>query len=405
MNFSEAVEWLYGTQVHGIRPGLDVTWRLVKALGVDPARMRFIHVAGTNGKGSVCAMLDSICRAAGMKTGLFTSPHLITFRERIRVDGELIGEDEVAGRLTAIRGLTEKWDQTPTFFEITTALALAHFQQRSVDIVVLETGMGGRLDSTNIVTPLVSVLTPIDYDHERWLGSTLFEIAAEKAGIIKPGVPVVSAPQPEDAAFVIRHIAFHRGSPLHEMRGAIEKVSIGLVGNHQRWNAALAVQAIDHARLDVPLDAITRGLATVAWPGRFQQCDGRIIIDGAHNPAGARCLVRTWRDAFGDAKATLVLGVLQDKNLRGICETLLPIASRVIAVAMQNPRGISADELCEIVRGLAPNFPCAPSASLRHAIDCAHTFPDPILVAGSLFLAGETLAFLHKEQTGEVSVQ
>ena len=405
MIFSEAVEWLYGTQVHGIRPGLETTWRLVDALGVDPARMKFIHVAGTNGKGSVCAMLDSICRAAGLKTGLFTSPHLITFRERIRVDGEMIGEDEVAARLTAIRHLSKSWNPAPTFFEITTALALAHFQSARAEIVVLETGMGGRLDSTNIVKPLVSVLTPIDLDHERWLGATLAEIAAEKAGIIKPVVPVVSAPQSDEVAAVIKHTAFQCRALLHEVHGPIEHVTIGLAGRYQRWNAALAIHALDHARLDIPLEAITRGLASVTWPGRFQRIGERMILDGAHNPAAARCLVQTWREIFGEAKATLVLGVLQDKNLRGICETLIPIAARVISVSVQNPRSSPAAEICAAVRGVAPDFPCLPSASLSGALAGANTYAEPVLVAGSLFLVGETLAFLHNDGTGEVSVQ
>ncbi|MEO7318057.1 MAG: folylpolyglutamate synthase/dihydrofolate synthase family protein [Chthoniobacteraceae bacterium] len=405
MNFREAVEWLYGTQVHGIRPGLETTWRLVDALGVDPARMKFIHVAGTNGKGSVCAMLDSICRAAGLKTGLFTSPHLITFRERIRVNGELISEPEVAARLTAIRKLSADWNPAPTFFEITTALALAHFQNARLDVVVLETGMGGSLDSTNIVTPLVSVLTPIDFDHERWLGATLPEIAAEKSGIIKPVVPVVSARQPDEAAAVIKHIAHQRRALLHEVQSPIENVPIGLAGSYQRWNAALAIHALDHARLDIPLEAITRGLASVSWPGRFQRVTERIIVDGAHNPAAARCLVETWREVFGEAKATLVLGALQDKNLRGICEVLLPIAARVIAVTVQNPRSTPAEEICKTMRSLAPDFDCVPSANLPHALATANAFPAPILVAGSLFLVGETLAFLHNQETGEVSVQ
>ena len=405
MTFDEAVRWLYGTQVHGIRPGLETTWRLVDALGVDPERMKFIHVAGTNGKGSVCAMLDSICRAAGLKTGLFTSPHLITFRERIRVNGELIGEEEVAARLSTIRKISADWNPAPTFFEITTALALAHFQAAHTDVVVLETGMGGRLDSTNIVTPLVSVLTPIDLDHERWLGATLAEIAAEKSGIIKPVVPVVTAPQPDEVATVIKHIAFQRRALLHEVHGPIENVPVGLEGEYQRWNAALAIHALDHARLDIPLEAITRGLASVTWPGRFQRLGERIVVDGAHNPAAARCLVKTWREVFGETKATLVLGILQDKNLRGICETLLPIAARVIAVTVQNPRSTSAEEICKIVRSIAPDFPCAPSSNLGHALGRANAFPDPILVAGSLFLVGETLAYLHGEETGEVSAQ
>ena len=405
MTFAEAVRWLYGTQVHGIRPGLETTWRLVDALGVDPERMKFIHVAGTNGKGSVCAMLDSICRAAGLKTGLFTSPHLITFRERIRVNGELIGEEEVAARLSTIRKISADWNPAPTFFEITTALALAHFQAARTDVVVLETGMGGRLDSTNIVTPLVSVLTPIDLDHERWLGATLAEIALEKAGIIKPFVPVVSARQPEEVAAVLKHTAFERRALLHEIQSPVQNVSIGLAGGYQRWNAALAIHALDHARLDIPLEAITRGLADVTWPGRFQKVGERMILDGAHNPAAARCLVETWREVFDDAKATLVLGVLQDKNLRGICETLLPIAARIIAVSVQNPRSSSAGEICKIARSLTPDFPCLPAASLSGALASANTYPEKILVAGSLFLVGETLAFLHNKETDEVSAQ
>lgn len=405
MNFRDAVEWLYGTQVHGIRPGLETTWRLVRALAVEPARLKFIHVAGTNGKGSVCAMLDSICRAAGLKTGLFTSPHLVTFRERVRVDGEMIGETEVAARLTAIREIGEGWEPAPTFFEITTALALAHFQAAEVEIVVLETGMGGRLDSTNIVTPLVSVLTPIDFDHERWLGATLAEIAGEKAGIIKTGVPIVSARQADDAMAVIRHIAFQQGAPLHEVCEPVENFPIGLAGSYQRWNAALAIRALDCSGLEIPPDAIERGLASVTWPGRFQQIGGRIVLDGAHNPAAARCLVQTWREVFGDAKATLVLGVLRDKNLRGICEVLLPIAARVIAVAVQNPRSNSAGKICDAVRGIAPDFPCSAATDPRRALDAANCFGDPILVAGSLFLVGETLALLHNEKAREVSAQ
>ena len=405
MTFANAVAWLYGTQVHGIRPGLETTWRLVRALGVEPARMKFIHVAGTNGKGSVCAMLDAICRAAGMKTGLFTSPHLVTFRERVRVDGKMIGESEVAARLTAIRELSSGWESAPTFFEITTALALAHFQTADVEIVVLETGMGGRLDSTNIVMPLVSVLTPIDFDHERWLGATLAEIAGEKAGIIKPGVPVVSARQPDEAAAVIRHIAFEQSAPLHEAGAPVENLAIGLAGSYQRWNAALAIRALEYSGLKIPPDAIERGLASVAWPGRFQRIGERLVLDGAHNPAAARCLVQTWREVFGGAKATLVLGILRDKNLRGICEVLLPIAARVIAVAVQNPRGSSAREIGDVVRGIARDLPIMEASNLRRALDTAHSFGEPILVAGSLFLAGETLALLQNANAQEVSAQ
>ena len=186
--YRESLAWLFGTQRFGIKLGLENSRRLFRALDVPSPNERLIHVAGTNGKGSVCALLDSICRAAGYRTALFTSPHLVTFRERMQVNGELISEDEVARGLTKIRKLIADWEPHPTFFEITTALALDHFRNSEAEIIVLETGMGGRLDATNAVHPIVSVLTPIDYDHQKWLGASLAEIAREKAGIIKPRV-------------------------------------------------------------------------------------------------------------------------------------------------------------------------------------------------------------------------
>ncbi len=188
-SYEEALAWLFGTQRFGIKLGLENSRRLFAALGVLSPNERIIHVAGTNGKGSVCALLDSICRAAGYRTALFTSPHLVTFRERIQVNGELISEEEVARGLTKIRELVAGWDPHPTFFEITTGLALDYFRRREAEIIVLETGMGGRLDATNATQPVVSVLTPIDYDHQKWLGESLTEIAGEKAGIIKARHP------------------------------------------------------------------------------------------------------------------------------------------------------------------------------------------------------------------------
>ena len=194
-SYKEALTWLYGTQRFGIKLGLENIQRLLHALDVPAQEQRIIHVAGTNGKGSVCAMIDAICRAQGYRTGLFTSPHLVTYRERIRVDGEMITEEKVAEGLATIRRLISDWEPHPTFFEITTALALIHFKQCDCDVIALETGLGGRLDATNSVQPVVSVVTPIGYDHQSWLGSTLEEIAGEKAGIIKAHIPVVSAEQ------------------------------------------------------------------------------------------------------------------------------------------------------------------------------------------------------------------
>ncbi|MEO6786850.1 MAG: Mur ligase family protein, partial [Chthoniobacteraceae bacterium] len=217
MNYREALGWLYGLQVHGIRLGLENIRRLCDALGIETVsdeKCRFIHVAGTNGKGSVCALIAAVCVAAKRRTGLYTSPHLVGFRERIRLGPNQIPEEHVAEGLTKIRDLIAEREHTPTFFEITTALALAWFQQQRAETVILETGLGGRLDATNVVTPAVSVITPIGFDHMQYLGDTLAAIAGEKAGIIKPGVPVVSAPQPPEVEAVLRVAAEAAGAPL-----------------------------------------------------------------------------------------------------------------------------------------------------------------------------------------------
>ena len=300
---------------------------------------KVIHVAGTNGKGSVCAMIDSICRAQGYRTGLFISPHLITFRERIRVNGEMISEDAVADGLTMIRDLIADWDPHPTFFEVTTALALKHFGDAKIDIAILETGLGGRLDATNAVQSDVSVITPIDLDHEMWLGHTLAEIAGEKAGIIKPRVPVVSAPQQPQAEEVIRARAAECGSPVQFVNETYHRSPVALRGEYQKQNAAVAIAAIRAANIELEEKAIVRGLAAIEWPARFQKWDERTIIDGAHNPGAARILAQTWREVFGDQKATLMLAVLSDKDLRGICEALAPIAESVLLPKIRSERG------------------------------------------------------------------
>ncbi len=316
-NYKEALAWLYSLQRFGIKLGLENTRRLLDEFcsgvcvkrpalaAASASTSKVIHVAGTNGKGSVCAMIDSICRAQGCRTGLFTSPHLVTFRERIRVNGEMISEGAVADGVTAIRDLVSGWDPHPTFFEVITALALKHFCDAKVDVIVLETGLGGRLDATNAIQSDVSVITPVDLDHEKWLGNTLAEIAGEKAGIIKPGVPVVSAPQRTEAEEVIRARAAECGAPLQFVTETYQRSPVALRGEYQKQNAAVAIAAIEAANIHVDEKAIVRGLATIEWPARFQKWDERTIIDGAHNPGAARVLAQTWREVFGDQKATL----------------------------------------------------------------------------------------------------
>ncbi|MDQ2659442.1 MAG: bifunctional folylpolyglutamate synthase/dihydrofolate synthase [Verrucomicrobiota bacterium] len=401
MTYREALAWLFGTQKFGIKLGLENIERLLSELKIPrngdfqiadggleaAAPWRIVHIAGTNGKGSVCAMIDSICRAAGYRTGLFTSPHLVTFRERIRVDGEMIGEPEVAHGLTTIRQLVRDWDPHPTFFEITTALGLLHFRERECEVVVLETGMGGRLDATNAVTPAVSVITPIALDHQKWLGSTLAEIAAEKAGIIKPGIPVVSAAQPAEAAAIIGADTF--------VSESYDRSPIALAGSHQKQNAALALAALGAAQIAVSDRAIVEGLATMNWPARFQRWDERTVIDGAHNPAGADILARTWREIFGSVRASLILAILEDKDAAGICRALVPISARIFLPRIRSARALSPTGFASLLRESAPGLPCSITPDFATALWEARRASDPILIAGSLHFAGEALALLQ----------
>jgi dihydrofolate synthase/folylpolyglutamate synthase len=381
-------------------------------------------------------MIDSICRAQGYRTGLFTSPHLVTFRERIRINGEMISEDAVADGLTTIRNLVVDWDPHPTFFEVTTALALKHFSEAnidplraegsrfnqsagspssfnlptkarqrtgpkelpgfsgSVDVAILETGIGGRLDATNAIQSDVSVITQIDFDHEEWLGTTLAEIANEKAGIIKPGVPVVSAPQQPEAEKVIRARTAECKAPLQFATGSYDGSPIALRGQYQKQNAAVAIAAVRAAKIDVDNSTIARGLGRVDWPARFQRWDERTIIDGAHNPAAARMLAQTWHEVFRDQKATLVLAVLSDKNLRGICEALVPIADSILLPKIRSERAAQPEILAKVLANITPPLPYSIVASVGEALMLARAKPNPILVTGSLHFAGEVLVHL-----------
>ena len=398
MTYRESLDWLYRLQVHGIVLGLENIRRLCDALGIETAssaKRRFIHVAGTNGKGSVCAMIAAVCVAAKRRTGLYTSPHLVSFRERIRLGLNQIPEEHVAEWLTKIRGIIEGWEHTPTFFEITTALALAWFQQQNAEIVVLETGLGGRLDATNIVTPVVAVITPIGLDHMQYLGDTLAAIAGEKAGIIKRGCIVLSAPQPPEAEAVIRAAAEAAGARLKFIAEPLGKdCPLALAGSHQRRNASLAFAAIIEAGLRPEPRVVREAFANVTWLARFQCADDRTVIDGAHNPHAAAQLAATWREEFGDEKAVLILGILADKDGPGVIAALLPLAARIICTPVRSPRALAPAELAEIVRAQSPALPVSIADSLEAALAEARTNDGRILIAGSLFLAGEALVRL-----------
>jgi len=397
VNYPEALAWLYGLQRFGIKLGLENIQRLIAVLRVNLGSARVIHVAGTNGKGSVCAMIDSILRAQKYRTGLFVSPHLVTFRERIRVDGKMISEEAVANGLTTIRDLVRDWDPHPTFFEIATALALKHFSGAKIDVAILETGLGGRLDATNAVQSNVSIMTPIDFDHQQWLGQSLREIATEKAGIIKPKIPVVSAPQASGAEKVIRARAAECEAPVQFVHESYQKSPIGLYGEYQKQNAALAIAALRAARIDIDDSSIMRGLASVDWPARFQCWDDRVVIDGAHNPGAAHILVETWREIFSDQRATLILAILNDKDLRGICEALTPISESVLLPKIRSERATPPDELESVLSTNTPSLPCSITDSIADSLALARARPNPILLTGSLHFAGEVLAYLRGE--------
>jgi dihydrofolate synthase/folylpolyglutamate synthase len=389
VTYQESLGWLYSTQQFGIKLGLDNIRRLLNALGAPHERLSLLHVAGTNGKGSVCAMLDAMLRAAGRKTGLYTSPHLIDFRERIRVGGKKIPREAATHGLETLRQVTTDWDRSPSFFEFTTALAVQHFADSGCEFVVLETGMGGRLDATNVVTPVVSVITPIALDHMRWLGKTVAEVAWEKAGIIKPSVPVVSARQDRAAAKVIARRAKELGCSLTVVEAAWDGAELALRGGHQRENAALAIASLRAAGLRISDDAILQGLRDVRWPGRFQVLGERFVLDGCHNPHAAKQLVVNWRHHFGTEQADVIFGALADKDYLKMLQILAPITREVLLVRVRSERAANPKDLASACP--------VPHRIFAGAKDALAASQGRTLVTGSLFLVGEVLELLGFE--------
>ena len=390
MTYSKAIDWLYELRLLGSKLGLKNPRALAAHAGNPHERLRFTHVAGTNGKGSVCAMLESICREAGMKTGLFTSPHLLSFRERIQVNRQPVSEAQVVRLVECLQALMRNFpaDRLPTFFEVVTVMALEHFAREEVDIVLWETGLGGRLDATNIVTPLASVITPIDLDHQQYLGDTLEQIAAEKAGIIKPGIPVFSAPQEPAALAVLQTTALRAGAPFSIASG---ETITRLPGRHQRQNAALAKRVIKEALAAVPEKAIEAGLTKVQWAARAQcfEMDGRkVVIDAAHNPASAEAFADVLQEDFAGQRPTLLLGMLADKNWDSNVATLAPLAGRVVCVPVNSERGLNPDQLAIAARAHCAEVECAGSVSAGWELVRSEPL---VAVTGSLYLIGEVM--------------
>ena len=390
--YSAALDWLYSTQMFGIKLGLEGITRLLQACGVLYPRARVIHVAGTNGKGSTCAFAESVARAAGYSTGLFTSPHLVEFGERIRVNGQMIPEADAARLICRVRDIISEWEVKPTFFELVLAIAMMYFAEREVDIIILETGMGGRLDATNAVPKDVAVLTPIGMDHTQYLGSTLEEIAGEKAAIIAWHRPALSAPQQPEAVRAI-HAAAERMDTHYRIITEECTLPLGLHGAHQRQNSALALaalRALPHFLASE--EEIARGLAEVQWPGRFEEIAPQVIMDGAHNPPAIRVLVDTWQQTYGEQKARCIYAGSADKALDEVLELLSPIVSEWVLPPVQSPRILPPVEMAEKIRSISP-APVSTPATLAEVLEqlTPHT-----LICGSFFLLGEAKAHLRQ---------
>ena len=402
--YSQALEFLYSLRVFGAKFGLENTLELAARLGNPQARLRFIHVAGTNGKGSTCAMLEGIYRAAGLRVGLFTSPHLVSFRERLQVNRRLIDEAEVVRLLSELRPALAQFPpgHHPTFFEVVAVMALKFFEAQHCDLVIWETGLGGRLDATNIVTPLASVITNIALDHQQWLGETLAQIAAEKAGIIKPGIPVFTAVMVPEALEVITAAAQSNHASL--TRITPEQVSalpyaVALPGEHQKWNAALALAVVAglQSQLPVSVEALQAGLRTADWPGRLQRIvrpgGQQILLDGAHNLAGAEVLRRALEVELSGQKMVFIFGALADKKWLEICQILAPLADEVFAVPVASERTAAAAELAAVFRQVNPACQTTVAENVAAALNACKDKP-LVVVTGSLYLVGEALEHL-----------
>jgi dihydrofolate synthase / folylpolyglutamate synthase len=417
MNYPDSVLFLYalGNEVKTAKLGLDRIGALLEALGNPQQSCRIVHVAGTNGKGSTCAMIESALRAAGYRTGLFTSPHLVEPTERIQIAGRPVDAVQFAAAFDQVHAaaetllLQERIDLHPTYFETVTAMSLLLFRECGVQFAVLEVGLGGRLDATNVVTPELCVIAPIDFDHEAFLGKSLESIAGEKAGILKPGVPAVFSAQRPEAARVLDEraatlcVSITRSSEIavtgvtldargseFTWRGA--RVRCPLAGEHQVENARTAIAAL--LRLGLPPEAIRQGIAKTVWPGRLERVaeNPEIILDGAHNPASARALA-AYLDRFYDpARVWLIYGAMRDKAVSEMAAILFPRAGHIILTAPAQARSLRP----ESIRDLADHdsIQVAPDIQAALHLAAAAAPGDAIFVTGSLFLVGEARALL-----------
>ncbi len=415
-------DWLFSLEQIGIKLGLEQIRALLAALGHPERAYPSIVIAGTNGKGSVTAMVERALRATGRRTGRYTSPHLTHLEERFAINGEAVAPEVVDALATRVRQASAALPSPPSFFEATTALGLEAFRDAHIDIAVLEVGLGGRLDATNAVPAMAVAITAIDFDHQAYLGHTLEAIAAEKAGVIKPDGLVVLGENPDVARDVVTRTATLQQARLvyvpegllvearmadgqliatFRTRHTIYRdVRLGLRGRHQLANAAVAIRLLEEldkqTRISVSTDAIRTGLEDVAWPGRLEWRSWQghdVLIDGAHNPAGARALAAYVSEVFPQ-RLPLVLGAMQDKAAAEMIAALVPIASSFTCTAAQSPRAFRPPDLAALVRAAAPDVDVQTAATPLEALTSAAQMGNPVVVAGSLYLAGEIRAAL-----------
>lgn len=390
MQYGKALGYLNSRESFGIRLGLASIRGLLKRLGNPHKSLRFIHVAGTNGKGSCCAMISSILQQQGYKVGMYTSPHLTEFEERIKVNSRNISKKDTARLLTRIkRSVT-----THTYFEIVTALAFLYFREKNVDFVVAEVGMGGRLDATNVITPLVSVITNISLEHKEHLGKTIKKIAYEKAGIIKKGIPVVTAAE-NSALNVIKEICRKRGSALHIVK-INRKIQTNLKGSFQLANASTSLKAIQVLKkqgIDISDKAIEKGLRKVLWPGRMQFIKSNILLDCAHNPAAIKVLVREIKK-LEYRSLILLMGILKDKDIKEMIGEIAPMSSDIIIAEPKTERAADPEYIAKYIK---TNYAIIPS--IKKAVKFARSVTkkeDLLIITGSIYTVGEAMKHLIK---------
>ena len=415
MDITQALSFIHKTVWLGSKPGLSRTEHLLSFLGNPHKKLKFVHVAGTNGKGSTSACIASVLRKAGYKTGLYTSPYINVFNERMQIDGEMISDDELCELCEYIKPFSDSMtDDPPTEFELITALAMEYFHKNACDIVVLEVGMGGELDSTNVIdSPECAVITAIDLDHTSFLGSTVEEVASAKAGIIKNGTSValydcqrsiydVFADKCKQVGAKLTEAGFDKiENESHSLRyikfdyGKYKNLSLSLIGSYQPKNASVAITAIELLRekgYGISDENIYDGLKEVSWPGRFEILGENpvFVLDGAHNPHGMTATAKSLSNHFGEKKIHFVVGAMADKDVKGMMGMLLPLAESFIAVKPDNPRAMEAEELAKLLRELGARAESCDSIGKAVATAVEKAGCDGVVAClGSLYFSGE----------------